>query len=367
MITISLCMIVKDEEYYIENCLKSVKDIVDEIIIVDTGSTDKTKELVKEYTKNIYDFKWINDFSAARNFSFSLATGEYILWLDADDVLLEEDRTKLIHLKSSLDSSTDYVTMIYDITFNEKGKCTFSTIRERLVKNFKGFYWDCFMHERLNVWGEAKNVDIHITHKKNHHENKRNLENFRNKMYEGYFFNTRESYFYGAELFLGKYYDDAIRVLEDFSNREHNNNFEKVNGLSMLSDCYDVKLDYKKAIEYCFKTFLYDTPKPDILYKTAALLQKLHKYQEAIYWYKILLTLDSSEFNTESEEFSWLKYLPHQQLVICFYESGDIEKANFHNELAANYIPNDPYVVKNRQLFQALALIKEKCNTNNTK
>ena len=87
---ISLCMIVKDEQDVIERCLESVKDVVDEIIIVDTGSTDKTKQIVSKYTDKIYDFEWVNDFAKARNYSFSKATKDYILWLDADDVILKE-------------------------------------------------------------------------------------------------------------------------------------------------------------------------------------------------------------------------------------------------------------------------------------
>ena len=89
MKTISLCMIVKNEEDNIGNCLDNIKDLVDEIIIVDTGSTDKTKEIVKKYTDKIYDFEWVDDFSKARNYSFSKATKDYIFWLDADDILLE--------------------------------------------------------------------------------------------------------------------------------------------------------------------------------------------------------------------------------------------------------------------------------------
>lgn len=86
MISISLCMIVRNEEEVIGRCLESVKDIVDEINIVDTGSTDNTKQVVAQYTDRIFDFKWIHHFAAARNFSFQQATKDYILWLDADDV-----------------------------------------------------------------------------------------------------------------------------------------------------------------------------------------------------------------------------------------------------------------------------------------
>ena len=79
MITISLCMIVKNEEAVLERCLKSVGDIADEIVIVDTGSTDGTKEIAEQYADLVCDFAWRDDFAAARNYSFSKATKEYIL------------------------------------------------------------------------------------------------------------------------------------------------------------------------------------------------------------------------------------------------------------------------------------------------
>ena len=78
MVTITLCMIVKNEEKVLERCLESIRDLMDEIIIVDTGSTDRTKEIAAKYTDQIFDFEWINDFSAARNFAFSRATCDYI-------------------------------------------------------------------------------------------------------------------------------------------------------------------------------------------------------------------------------------------------------------------------------------------------
>ena len=74
MITISLCMIVKNEEDCLGTCLDSLKDLVDEILIADTGSTDRTKEIAASYGARIFDFAWVDDFAAARNFIFDKAS-----------------------------------------------------------------------------------------------------------------------------------------------------------------------------------------------------------------------------------------------------------------------------------------------------
>ncbi|MBP1754619.1 MAG: hypothetical protein H6Q59_1017 [Firmicutes bacterium] len=98
MIKISLCMIVKNEEANLERCLEGIANYMDEIIIVDTGSSDQTKEIVSRYTNKIYDFTWINDFSAARNYSISKASNEYILVLDSDEFTQNIDISEMKRL-----------------------------------------------------------------------------------------------------------------------------------------------------------------------------------------------------------------------------------------------------------------------------
>lgn len=87
LMKLSLCIIVKNEEKVLERCLKSVKNIVDEIIIVDTGSSDQSKKIANLFTNKVYDFEWCNDFSKARNFAASKASNEWVLVLDADEFL----------------------------------------------------------------------------------------------------------------------------------------------------------------------------------------------------------------------------------------------------------------------------------------
>jgi glycosyltransferase involved in cell wall biosynthesis/Tfp pilus assembly protein PilF len=114
--TLSLCMIVKNEEKYLVQCLKSVRDIADEIIMVDTGSTDKTIDIAKVFGAKLFDFPWTGDFAAARNHSLEQATGNWILILDGDEVLSPLDFKELkeiIHKKSSSPAAYSIATRNY--------------------------------------------------------------------------------------------------------------------------------------------------------------------------------------------------------------------------------------------------------------
>ncbi len=134
MAELSLCMIVKNEEARLARCLKSVCGAVDEIIILDTGSTDATKAIAREFTPSVYDYAWDDDFAAARNTSFAYATRPFILWLDADDVLESSEREKLIALKHRLTADVDAVMMPYHTGFGADGKPSLIYERERIVR-----------------------------------------------------------------------------------------------------------------------------------------------------------------------------------------------------------------------------------------
>lgn len=90
-----MCMIVKNEAHFLARCLGAVKDHVDEIIIVDTGSTDETRAIAAQFTDRIYDFEWRDDFAAARNYALEQASGDWILVLDADEWMEEADARSL--------------------------------------------------------------------------------------------------------------------------------------------------------------------------------------------------------------------------------------------------------------------------------
>jgi len=147
--TIALCMIVKNEEDYLRRCLDSVNNKVDQIIIVDTGSTDATVEIAKEYTTQIYSFKWVNDFSAARNEAIKYATSDYILILDADEYLDENS-----DLKRDISSGLDYYFLRVHNLLSQGRQINHTSIR--LFANKVGLFYRNRLHEHLNVLDEDK-------------------------------------------------------------------------------------------------------------------------------------------------------------------------------------------------------------------
>lgn len=161
----SACMIVKDEAAVLRDCLESFKDFMDEIIIVDTGSTDNTKEIAAEYTQRIYDYAWTNDFAAARNFAFSKATGDYIYSADADETIDRENRTKFRALKKVLVPEVEIVQMVYVTEqMNHPTENFVRDLRPKLFKRLRQFTWIEPVHETVNLNPVVYDSDIEIQH-----------------------------------------------------------------------------------------------------------------------------------------------------------------------------------------------------------
>lgn len=145
---ISLCMIVKNEEDNLDRCLKSAQGIADEVIIVDTGSTDSTVEIAKKYTSNIYFFEWINDFAAARNYSISKASGDWILVLDADDEVPYKFKNKIKELTKDTAVDLYCFNTLSLSTENDKKNITLN-LNPRLFQNKPGYRFKGVIHEQL--------------------------------------------------------------------------------------------------------------------------------------------------------------------------------------------------------------------------
>lgn len=354
MATISLCMIVKNEEEVLKRCLDSVSDLVDEIIIVDTGSTDATKKIAKEFTNRIYHFNWIDDFSKARNYSFSKATKDYILWLDADDVILEKDREGLKNLKVSLDKNTDIVMMKYNCGFDREGNTILSYYRERIIKNFKDYKWIGRVHEVIPPVGNVIYSDIAITHKKiKASDPDRNLRIFEKMFKENIVLNAREKFYYAREVYYSGDYTKAIEKFNDFLNSEDRWIENVISALLDLSICYNRIGDKENELRALFKSFEYDTPRSQTLCYIGSYFLRENKIKQAIYWYKMAI-LDKPDLKSGGFfELDYYGFIPYIQLCVCYYRLGDIQKSIEYNELAGKIKPKDKSYLQNKEFFKS--------------
>lgn len=358
-ITISVCMIVKNEEEVLARCLDCVKEFADEIIIVDTGSTDRTKEIAQKYTDHVYDFTWIDDFAAARNFSFSHATKDYILWLDADDVISEDNIKKILQLKQNLDWSVDAVAMDYHLSFDANGNVTNSLRRNRLVKRSKQFKWHGAVHEYLAVHGRIIDSDIAIMHKSEWHDSDRNLRIYEKRLASGEVFSPRDQYYYANELLDHKMYEKAIEWYQIFLENEQGWVEDKIQACKKIVNCYHHLNDLEGAEKYIFRSFLYDTPRAEACCLLGYHFQLKQQYRLAVFWYKLAIQLEKPTHKWFMDHAAWT-WVPHIQLCVCYDRLGEYELAYHHNEMAAKYIPDSPSVLHNREYLQKRLGINEK-------
>ncbi|GIO28076.1 glycosyltransferase [Ornithinibacillus bavariensis] len=353
MISISLCMIVKNEEEVLARCLDSVKDIVDEINIVDTGSTDNTVEIANRYTDRVFYFEWIGDFAAARNESFKYATKDYILYLDADDVLLEEDRKKLKELKETLDISVDSVSMYYNAGMDEYGNITLQYRRNRLVKRSRNFKWKGDCHQYLEVYGNIINSDIAVTHKKIRHSVGRNLSIYQKKLERGDVFSARDYFYYGNELRENGFYREAIENYEKNIQLKEGWVEDKVYACINKADCYRMIGEKEKELFSLLESIKFaKTPRPEICSRMGYYFQREQDYQSAIFWYKLATEIEI-DFNKWSFSYpAYATWYPHLQLCVCYYNLQDFENAYYHNEKAREFRPNDERILFNKSIIE---------------
>ncbi|MCM3644916.1 glycosyltransferase family 2 protein [Priestia aryabhattai] len=359
MVSISLCMIVKNEEDSIGRCLESIYQLVDEINIIDTGSNDQTKKIASNYTDRIYDFEWVHDFSKARNYAFEKATKDYILWLDADDVFLEEDQQKLLALKLNLESSVDSVTMKYILATDEYGNVTSSLRRNRLVKRRNGFRWIGAVHEYLEVWGNIMNSEVAVTHKSIHHDSDRNLKIYERKLLTGEEFFPRDLYYFANELKDHRQFKRAIEFYEKFLSTEKGWIEDNIAACRNLADCYHQIFDKERTIKSLLRSFIYTAPRPEICCRLAYYFIEKNDYQSAVFWYDSATKTGVTSDNLGIQNQAYSTWIPHIQLCVCYDALGDYEKANHHNELAGAYRPNDPKYLHNKEYLKTKLPIKK--------
>ncbi len=339
MPTISVCMIVKNEEARLRQCLDCLTTIEDEIIIVDTGSTDSTKDIAKEYGAKVYDFQWCDDFSAARNYAFSKATCDYIYSADADEEIDEENRGRFRDLKNDLaELDIDIVQMYYCNQLSYRTIYNFDReLRPKLFKRIRTFVWEGPIHEQVLLDPVICNSEVEIIHRPAESHAERDLGAFRRTVSEGRHLSRRLMGMYARELFMAGNDEDFIQAREFFENAS----MDTTRGLDEIKEASCV-LAHVAVIENDPELLLKFSLKDAITEMSSEMCYELGDFyfnkgdiDEAIVWYYNAAYECSSILDAQKSG-----SLPRLALAKCYKKLGNDEQALDYERDAADFEKN---------------------------
>ena len=352
MATIALCMIVKNEEATLGRCLSSVADAVDEIVIADTGSTDQTVSIARSFGARVFWFPWIDDFAAARNFSFSKAKMDFCLWMDADDVILPEDLPKLKELKETLTDQVDAVFFPYYAAVDENGKPTFSFERERLIRRAASLCWEGAVHEAIAVpSGRVFHANVPVYHRKEKAPDKeRNLRIYERQKERGCKFTLRETVYFAREYRDHGRYAEAEELLDPVLAAGQGWAVLLQDAAALKAECRRAAGDPEGELAALTQSLQFAPPSPELCCAFGAWFFQAERYQEAHWWYESALR--SEPLPGAFSQPACRDFLPAIQLCVCCWRLGDREQARRWNEKAASFRPDSAAVAYNRQFFK---------------
>ena len=336
---ISICMIVKNESKVLEKSLESIKDYNFEIIIVDTGSSDNTKEIARKYTDKVYDFKWCNDFSQARNFSISKAANDFVLVLDADEVIIDIDLKEIEKLINKNSEKVGRI-IIKNEYYRDGNKFTYKEYVNRLF-NKNLFIYKGLIHEQVTTQNgklfRTYNLPLEIHHIGYNNEeitrkNKiiRNIEMLKEALRE----NSEDPYIYYQ---LGKSY----YMNDNFKEAKYN--FE-----TALSFNLDTKFEY---VQDLIETYGYSLIKLEEYKNSMKLLNLYNEYKNSADFIFLiaLIYMNNGFFNEAIIEFENAKrieickmdgvndYLANYNIGVILECLGNEEKAIEYYKMCNNY------------------------------
>ncbi len=332
MITISVCMIVKNEEKVLARCLESLQGLVEELIIIDTGSTDATKQIAAKYTDKIYDFVWTHDFSAARNFSFSKATMDYIYVADADEVIDETNRQRFLLLKQKLLPEIEIVQMKYtnQLAFNTTYNFDME-YRPKLYKRLRTFHWMEPVHENVVLSPVIYDSDIVIYHMPLSNHSGRDFMIFQRVIEREGKLSPKLYAMYARELYIAGEDEDFLQAetyFQNFSDNADCSDRERKIYECILVKCARLRRDYNSLLKYSLRNIADGKGSAEVCYELGEYFLELEDYQEATIWYY------NAAYETECElNIRYAGDYPLKRLAECYQKLGNREQEDAYRAL----------------------------------
>ena len=347
-------MIVKasdDEALLLNRCLKSVASFVDEINITITGENAACENVCEKYNAKVSHFTWVKDFSKARNFNFSQATGDYVLWCDADDIL--KGGEKLRETVEEMEKNhIDTVILPYLYDFDSNGMCTVRHLKTRIIKNDGCVSWVGAVHEDFHSNREIKQfLDekievLHLTDEKRAKQSsERNLEIAKEELKRSK--NDPRSYYLMANAYLAQ--NDtkhALKYLKTFLAMSQSDEEKYLVNLT-LSDILENERE-----EYIGRAWALRPAYPNAYFKMGEHRYKQGRYKEAKNFIEIGLQMpkpDDSIIVYNPREYD---YVPLTLMTNICFELGEYTKALATMELIEKIYPNDKTIKEKKKAIE---------------
>lgn len=336
MASISVCMIVKNEEKNLGPCLDCLKEIADEIVIVDTGSQDSTMEIAAGYTDRLFSFPWTGNFSEARNFAFSKASMEYVYSADADERIDQENQIKFKLLKNALLPEVEIVQMRYANQLERGGVYNFDQEpRPKLFRRLRSFRWVYPIHETVALEPVVFDSEIVIGHFPAERHASRDLAAFAGAAARERL-DKRLHHMYAMELFIAGEDDDFLRAEAVFRATLE----DEARGYDEMCEARAVAARaarLRKEEALFFKTILQGlvgSPSAELCCEIGAFYFDRADYEEAAVWYHTAAGGAQSilDVHTSGD-------LPLLCLARCYEVMGDETEACFCRARAASWTP----------------------------
>jgi len=348
---LSVVLIVKNEVELLPGCLDSLKGLWDELVIVDTGSTDETIEIAKSYGARIGHFPWRSDFAAARNYAEGLCFGEYVYWQDADEILLEgHEAIRQVVEEGQQDGITPF--MIFSRDKNGIPTSTYAR-QELLHKNTKEWSWHGAAHNWLNGTGRIERKDIVVEHLARPSGDRPNHDDMFDALrsdLEKENLPERTLFYLARQHFYKKHWHECLGLVALLLQIPPGWAIQRSRACLLAADCWRALGDEKSAWQAALKSLAEFAGWAEPYFWLGKRARAERRYEEAIGWLLASTAFSPSTYFTDHTIYDWYRW---DELALACHKAGRNEEALKYGAIALAARPDSERLKKNMEYYGA--------------
>jgi glycosyltransferase involved in cell wall biosynthesis len=348
---LSVAFIVKNEEELFGQCLESLKGVWDELVVVDTGSTDSTLEIAKKYGAKIRHFEWNNDFAAARNYAEDCCSGDYIYWQDADEILLEgKEAIREVVDAGQLDGLAPF--LIFSRGPDGKPSSTYFR-QEMLHKNIPVWRWHGAAHNWLTGTGRYEEPRIVVEHLNRPSGDRPNHEDIFDALRSNLYIEgapaERSLFYLAREHFYKRHYHETLALLGLMLQSPVSWPTQRARGCVIAGDCWKALEKPEKAAQAYLKSIEISATSAEAFFSLGKLRYEQKRWLEAVAWLKASTPFEPGGYFCDRTIYEWRRW---DLLAVCLSKLGRNEEAVLYGAKALLAKPEDARLKRNQEYYE---------------